>query len=310
MAENLPEIGAIYKSEEFVVETENITKKFRGKVAVDSVNMRVKKGEIYGLIGKNGAGKTTLMRLILGLCNPDFGTVKLFGSYDAIEGRKRIGSLIEAPGLYRGCSARENLKRFSMLYGASEKEIDSLLTLVGLDGVGDKKAGQFSLGMRQRLGIAVAMLNDPEVLILDEPINGLDPAGIKEIRDLFIRLAEMGKTLIISSHLLDELAKIATVFGIIDNGKLVEEVTSSELEERCAKFIKIATSDNEKAFSILKDFKNDLKISIKEDGIYIYSHYEEGAEFNEKLVLSGIKVYEINRVNNNLEDYFIERIGK
>ena len=174
--------------EEYVIETKNIFKRYRNKFAVNDVSVHVKRGDIYGLIGKNGAGKTTLMKLILGLANPTKGEVYLFGGTDLDGARKRIGSLIEDPGLYRGCTAYENMLRFSILYGADKNEINDLLKLVGLDDTGNKKAGAFSLGMKQRLGIAIALLSHPEVLVLDEPINGLDPAGIKEIRDIILNL--------------------------------------------------------------------------------------------------------------------------
>ena len=164
---------------EYVIETKNLTKTFPNKLAVDHVNMHVKRGDIYGFIGKNGAGKTTTMKLILGLINPSEGEITLFGSKDLNKQRGKLGSLIEAPGLYKNATAYENMKRFSIIYGGNDKEIKEILNLVGLGNVGNRKAGNFSLGMRQRLGIAISLLGNPEVLILDEPINGLDPAGIK-----------------------------------------------------------------------------------------------------------------------------------
>ncbi len=205
--------------QEYVIETCGIFKRYRNRFAVNNVSIHVKRGDIYGLIGKNGAGKTTLMKLILGLANPTMGGVKLFGDTKLDAARKRIGSLIEDPGLYKGCTAYENMLRFSILYGADKNEIPVLLKLVGLDDTGNKKAGAFSLGMKQRLGIAIALLSHPEVPILDEPINGLDPAGIKEIRDIILNLnREHGVTFIISSHLLDELSKIVTRYGIVNDG--------------------------------------------------------------------------------------------
>ncbi|MDE7379591.1 MAG: ATP-binding cassette domain-containing protein, partial [Clostridia bacterium] len=202
--------------EEYIIETKNISKQYKSQFAVNNVSIHVKRGDIYGLIGKNGAGKTTLMKLLLGLANPTNGEVVLFGDTKLEEARKKIGSLIEDPGLYKNCTAYENMLRFSILYGADKGEIAGLLNLVGLGDTGNKKAGAFSLGMKQRLGIAIALLAHPEVLILDEPINGLDPAGIKEIRDLILQLnKERGVTFILSSHLLDELAKVVTCYGII-----------------------------------------------------------------------------------------------
>lgn len=209
---------------EYVIETQNLVKQFKTKLAVNDVSIHVKRGDIYGLIGKNGAGKTSLMKLILGLTNPTQGKIFLFGNENLNGGRKKIGSLIEAPGLYKNCTAYENMLRFATLYGANQKEIKPLLQRVGLENTGAKKAGEFSLGMRQRLGIAIALLGKPEILILDEPINGLDPAGIKEIRDIIIGLNQEGVTFIISSHLLDELAKVVTNYGIIADGSLIEEI--------------------------------------------------------------------------------------
>lgn len=293
---------------EYVIETENIVKTYKSKRAVDNVNIHIRRGDIYGLIGKNGAGKTTLMKVILGLARPTDGKVKLFGSYNVNAGRKRIGSLIEAPGLFRGCSAYENMKRFAMLYGTDEKQIAPLLELVGLADTGKKKAGQFSLGMKQRLGIAIALLGDPEVLILDEPINGLDPAGIKEMRDLFLSLAAKGVTLMISSHLLDELAKVVTVYGIINDGKLVEEITVEELESRCATYVKFVTSDNEKAFGLMSE-QSGFKGEIKGDAIYMYSDPEKSGKMNALLVSNGIEIYEMDKTNGGAEDYFIGRLG-
>ena len=293
---------------EYVIETENLVKAYKSKRAVDCVSVHVKRGDIYGLIGRNGAGKTTLMKLILGLARPQSGAIKLFGGYDVNAGRKRIGSLIEAPGLYRGCTAYENMKRFAMLYGADANSINSLLQFVGLGDVGNKKAGHFSLGMKQRLGIAIALLGNPEVLVLDEPINGLDPAGIKEMRDLFLELARSGVTLMISSHILDELAKVVTVYGIINDGKLVEEVTVKELEQRCGRYVKFVTGDNQRAFAVLSGVAGFVG-EIRADGVYMYSDPESTGRLNALLVSNGIDVFGIERVNYGLEDYFIERIG-
>ena len=177
---------------ETVLRTTGLTKRFKEKVAVNKVNMTIEKGEIYGFIGKNGAGKTTMMKLILGLCFADEGKIELFDGQQLDKMRRRIGSLIEAPGLYKNCTAYENMKRFSLLSGGTDKEIKEYLYLVGLGNTGNKRAGEFSLGMKQRLGIAIALLGKPEFLVLDEPINGLDPEGIKEIRDIILMLHREG----------------------------------------------------------------------------------------------------------------------
>ena len=209
---------------EYVLRTQNLTKQFGEKTAVKNVSMQIKKGEIYGFIGKNGAGKTTLMRLVLGAAMPTGGSIELFGGEESVnETRHRIGALLEYPCIYKNCTALENLRRFAILTGADTDELEDILDLVGLKGVGRKKAGQFSLGMKQRLAIGIALLGHPEFLVLDEPINGLDPAGIKEIRDVILALNQKkGVTFLVSSHLLDELSKIVTTYGIIKDGVLIE----------------------------------------------------------------------------------------
>jgi len=295
---------------EYVIETQNLVKQFKTKIAVNDVSLHVKRGDIYGLIGKNGAGKTSLMKLILGLTNPTQGKIFLFGNENLNVGRKKIGSLIEAPGLYKSCTAYENMLRFATLYGASQKEIKPILERVGLGNTGAKKAGEFSLGMRQRLGIAIALLGKPEILILDEPINGLDPAGIKEIRDIIIELNQEGVTFIISSHLLDELAKVVTNYGIIADGFLIEEITSKELNARCCKFVKIATNNNATALALLKEKAPDLQAEIKADGIYLSNYLKNTATMNKYLIGKGLSVSEIALSESGFEEYFIERLGR
>lgn len=296
---------------DYIIETKNLSKKFSNKVAVDKVNMHIKRGDIYGFIGKNGAGKTTAMKMILGLLNPSEGEITLFGSNDLNKERQKIGSLIESPGLYKNCTAYENLKRFSLIYGGNDEEIKDILALIGLSDTGNKKAGRFSLGMKQRLGIGIALLGNPELLVLDEPINGLDPAGIKEIRDLIMKLnKERGVTILISSHILDELAKITTTYGIINDGRLIEEVSSEQLEENCKKNLTITVSDVDKSIELLK--ANDLlgEYEVKENSIILYSHFENAGLINTTLVTNGITVSELANKEVSLEDYFIERLGK
>lgn len=294
-----------------VIETNRLTKKFPNKIAVNQACIHVEQRDIYGLIGKNGAGKTTAMRMILGSLFPSDGEILLFGNRDLKKERRRIGSLIEAPGLYKNCSAFENMKRFSILYGGSDQDINEILDLVGLGNVGKKKAGQFSLGMKQRLGIAIALLGNPELLVLDEPINGLDPAGIKEVRDLILKLnQEKGVTFLISSHLLDELGKIATRYGIINNGELVDEISAEELQERCKTCLTIIVNDPDKAKEILEKAKLLDNYKLQERKFFIYSHLEDPSIFNELLVKGGVKVEQLSFSDNAFEDYFIERLGK
>lgn len=295
---------------DYVIETQNLVKQYKTKLAVNDVSVHVKRGDIYGLIGKNGAGKTSLMKLILGLTTPAKGKILLFGNENLNEGRKKIGSLIEAPGLYKNCTAYENMARFSLLYGADRAQIKPILERVGLGNAGVKKAGEFSLGMRQRLGIAIALLGRPEILILDEPINGLDPAGIKEIRDIIIGLNSEGVTFIISSHLLDELAKVVTNYGIIADGSLVEEITAKELNERCRKYVKIKSGDNIKAMALLKEKLPDLSAEIRSDGLFLANYLDRTAGMNKYLIEKGIAVSEITLFESGFEEYFIERLGR
>lgn len=294
---------------EYVIETQSLTKKYGAKTAVKEACVHVKKGDIYGLIGKNGAGKTTLMKLILGLARPHGGTMQLFGDGDLDKARKRIGSLIEAPALYKNETAFENMKRFAILAPTSDDEIKRLLDFVGLGNTGSKKVGAFSLGMKQRLGLAVALLGAPEMLILDEPINGLDPAGIKEIRNLIVELNEKGITFMISSHILDELGKIATNYGIMNEGVL-EEISAEELKEKCRTMLKIVVGDAFKAADVIKETFPELIFSIDGSAIHIQNFTGDVSVINKALVNADIDVYELKSEGLEFEDYFIERLGK
>lgn len=298
------------QTRELVIETQALSKRFPNKLAVNAMDMHVAKGAIYGLIGKNGAGKTTAMKMILGIIPATSGEVALFGSKDLKSQRTRIGSLIENPGIYKNCTAFENMKRFSMIAGGTDEEIRSLLAFVGLGNVGSKKAGDFSLGMKQRLGIAIALLGNPELLVLDEPINGLDPAGIKEIRDLILKLnGERGVTFLISSHLLDELGKIATDYGIINDGKLVEEISAGELAERCRDGVRVIADDLEKAAAILSQ-NGFTDYVIKKKSLLLHEGVDRSADINELLVKNGVRVSELYVHNNGFEEYFIKRLGR
>lgn len=306
----------LYQRKEFfgnmdcIIETKNLVKRYGHNNAVDNVSIHVKKGAIYGLIGKNGAGKTTLMKLILGLSRSNSGEISLFGSNsDLDEKRRNIGSLIEEPALYKSETALENLRRFAILVPTSEEDLHKLLELVGLQDAGNKKAGKFSLGMRQRLGIAIALLGKPQLLVLDEPINGLDPAGIKEIRDIILELNSRGITFLISSHLLDELGKIATVYGIMSDGKLTEEITAEELNERCRTFLSVKTDDSEKAAQALLDWQPGLRVETDGSSVHITSEVEDTSEIIITLVNAGVRVYEMRNESIGLEDFFIERLG-
>ncbi len=295
---------------EYVIETQNLVKQYKTKSAVNDVSIQVARGEIYGLIGKNGAGKTTLMRLLVGLATPTSGKVLLFGKENNLVDRAKIGTLIESPALIKNCSAYENMLRFSIICGADKNQIQSILQLVGLSNTGNKRVSQFSLGMKQRLGLAIALLANPEVLILDEPINGLDPAGIKEIRDIILELNAKGVTFIISSHLLDELAKVVTRYGILAEGNLVEEITADELQAKVCQKAKIVCNDANRALALLKANFPDIQAQIVNDGIVISSHVDKRGEINAMLIKSGINVTELKLSKKGLENFFLERLGQ
>lgn len=297
---------------DYVLRTQCLTKQFGEKTAVKNVSMQIKKGEIYGFIGKNGAGKTTLMRLILGAAMPTGGSIELFGGKkNENEARHRIGALLEYPCIYKNCTALENLRRFAILTGADADELEDILELVGLKGVGRKKAGQFSLGMKQRLAIGIALLGHPEFLVLDEPINGLDPAGIKEIRDVILTLNQKkGVTFLVSSHLLDELSKIVTTYGIINDGVLIEQITAQELEVRCRHHLKLRVNNIPKATALLSCIVKPEAIKVQDDCICMYDKLDQSDRINRLLVRHGIRVSELSVQTSSLEEYFLERMGK
>ena len=294
---------------DIILKTNNLTKKYGHNIAVNNVNMTISKGEIYGFIGKNGAGKTTFMKMVLSLTYPTSGSIELFNGEKSKDALKKVGSLIESPGLYKGATAYENMYRFSIIYGGREK-INELLELVGLSKVGKKKVKDFSLGMKQRLGIAISLLGDPEFLVLDEPINGLDPAGIKEIRDVILKInKKKGTTFLISSHLLDELSKVVTKYGIIDNGCLIEEVSKEELINRCQNKLVVTTKDSKKAKKVLSEIINPDNIIINGNDIEILSNIDKGEEINKLLCKNNIYASKICPTLDSLEDYFIRKIG-
>ena len=234
---------------EYVLETQALTKRYRDFTALQNLNMRVPKGAIYGIVGRNGAGKTTLIRLICGLQSPTDGEYRLYGvrNTDAriAKNRRRMGAVVEAPAIYQDMTATENIRQQYRILGAPcDDGIDALLDLVGLSDTGKKRARHFSLGMRQRLGVAVALAGNPDFLVLDEPINGLDPQGIIEMRELILKLnRERGVTVLISSHILDELSRLATHYGFIDGGRMLQEISAEALEAKCRKCVRMEVSD-------------------------------------------------------------------
>ncbi len=298
-----------------ILKTYNITKKYGNQIAVNNVNMTIKKGEIYGFIGQNGAGKTTLIRLITGLIHKTNGDIELLGASSENElnkARTMVGSLIETPSFYNNMTARENLevsRRIRNIPG--NKCVDEVLELVGLKNIEKKKVKNFSLGMKQRLGIANAIMGNPRLLILDEPINGLDPMGIVEIRELLKKInKEKDMTILISSHILSELSELATTYGIISNGKLIEEITSQELKEKCRKYIDLKVDDTSRAVIILerKLGIDDYQV-LSNKKIKIFSNLDNVGEVNSILSNSGIIVESIGVKGENLEEYFMNVIG-
>lgn len=297
--------------EQYILKTDKLTKIFGSHKASDSISINVRKGAIYGLIGRNGAGKTTLMKMITGLSNPTSGSysVKEYSGTELKNARRFVGSLIEAPGLYPDMTAFQNLKCKCLQCGIKDDErIMEVLSLVGLSGTGKKKTAKFSYGMKQRLGIAMSLIDRPELLVLDEPLNGLDPQGIHEFREMLLNLNQNGITLIISSHILDELAKIATDYGIIHKGRLVEETTAEELLARCESKVIIRTSGSEKAANIL-DRTSIRNFTVHDGTIEIHGHIDETGRINSALVSAGIVVDEIYVKSESLEDHYLRLTG-
>lgn len=298
---------------EYVIETENLTKKYKDKTVVNNINMKVEKGKIYGLLGKNGAGKTTTMRMLLNMATKTSGKIMLFGNIPDNSTYRKIGSIIETPGFYENLTAEENLKIISKIRGNYSKEnIDEILTSVSLDD-NNKKYRDFSLGMKQRLGIAAAIMHNPELLILDEPINGLDPIGIKKIRHLLKRLSrENATTILISSHILSEIENLADIIGVMDNGQLITELTKDELNSQLNKRVIFEVSDPKKSERILEriGLHKGRDYKTKEpDTIYLYSNLDLRDRINEIFVKNGIKVKGIIPCEENLEEYFTRIIN-
>ena len=297
---------------EYIIETKNLSKIYYNNTVVDSINMHVEKGKIYGLLGKNGAGKTTTMCMLLNLAYPTSGEIYLFGKNSkkyTKEIYSNIGSIIETPGFYENLTAYENLKIISKLRkDFYPQNINLVLEMVNLENSKSKKFKDFSLGMKQRLGIAAAIMHNPELLILDEPINGLDPFGIKEIRALLKRLShEYGITILISSHILSEIENIADVIAIMDKGILIEEIPKEELHNRLNKFVEFEVSDDYMAVELLEKIglKANKDFTITKEGIiHLYSNLEMRDKINALFVSAGIDVKKVNLCEENLEDFF------
>ncbi len=297
----------------YLLKTKSLTKEYERHKAVDQVSIHIRQGDIYGLIGRNGAGKTTLLKMISGLAAPSQGEFSLFGKSgkDAYQYLSRVGTLIEAPGIYPNMTAAQNLKIKCLAMGVRKKNvIQELLETVGLEKSGKKKVKNFSLGMKQRLGIALALVGGPDLVILDEPINGLDPQGIAEVRETLSRLnQERNITLIISSHILEELSKIATHYGIIHDGALLQELTREELLARCSERIELKTSDTRQACVVLDQMGISQYKVVDADTIHVFDRLNDGGEITMELAKHHIQTMGITVKNEALEDYYLNLTG-
>lgn len=301
---------------DYVVKTTGLTKKNRGKNLVSNINLHIHKGEIYGFLGQNGAGKTTIMKMLTGITNPSNGEIELFGQRLTERSKsvlKRVGSIIEYPIFFEHLTAMENMKIHCEYLGYyDDKGMKQALDLVHLKGIEDKYVKEFSLGMKQRLGIARAIITKPELIILDEPTNGLDPIGIKDTRDLILMLnKEYGITFIISSHILGEMEQVVDRIGVIDNGRLLNEVTLEDIRKQRTDYIELVTTDVQKTLYLLE---NELHISnmkiIQGNRIRIYDLTHSQIDISKFLILHEIGIEEIQKHTSSLEDYFYEQINE
>lgn len=298
---------------ELLLQTMGLTKQFGHQKAVDHIDIHIKRGAIYGFIGRNGAGKTTFLKMICGLSSPTCGKIEMFGysGRELNQIRSRVGCLIEAPGLYGNMTAYDNLKIKCKLFGIKKPGyIEDILKTVGLEDAGKKKTRNFSLGMKQRLGIGLALVGEPDLLVLDEPINGLDPQGIAEVRDTILKLREeRNMTIIISSHILEELSKIATDYGIIHNGSLLQELTREELMKRCSERIEVTLDQPKQALPILDDMGFTNYQVVDKEHIQIFERLNDSAKLNMALAKAGIAVKGMSITSEELETYFLNLTG-
>lgn len=298
---------------EYVLTTEALCKYYKHFKALNGLTMHVPKGAIYGIVGKNGAGKTTLIRLLCGLQEPTKGSFCLYGVQNNHKGiqkaRRRIGAVVETPSIYLNMTAEENIKEQYRVLGLPSFEgIKELLDLVGIGDTGEKKAKNFSLGMRQRLGIAIALCGDPDFLVLDEPVNGLDPQGIIEMRELILKLnRERQITVLISSHILDELSRLATHYGFIDNGQIVKEISAPELEAACRKCLRMEVTDLRVFAQVCDSLKLEYQI-VSDAMVDIYGKVRI-TEFVLALAKGGCEVLSVDERDESLESYYVSLIG-
>lgn len=296
-----------------VIETNNLTKKYKDQYALRDCSIKVEKGDIYGIVGKNGAGKSTLLKLISGITLPTSGDIKLFDKDNLDSQRKKMAAIVENPTLFGDLSAKENLEYFRIQRGIPDKKkVDEALELVDLGNVGKKQVKKFSVGMKQRLALALALMSNPEILILDEPTSGIDPAGIVQIRRLLQKLAkENGVTILISSHILAELANLATKIVIIDKGEIKEELSLEDLYEKSSEYLDLKTDNPEKTAAILEEtFKlRDYEV-LPEGEIRVKGQVDNVQEIVKKLVGENIGVSKVLREHKTLEDYYIDLTGE
>ena len=297
---------------EYVMELEGLTKTFGKKTAVDNFSLKIEKGHICGLIGPNGAGKTTIMRMMAALTEPDSGEMKFFGSTNLDEARSRMSFIIEEPYMEHSMTARENMQYLRFIRGvADESRIDMLLDFVGLKDVGKKKVGKFSLGMRQRLGIAMSLLAKTEIMVLDEPINGLDPEGIIDVRKMLLKLTEEEKiTILISSHILKELSELCTDYAIVNHGKLIEKLSHEELLLKTKTFIGLRTNDIGRTCTVLEGSLGIRNYKVSpENEIMIYERLEDLERISSIVTQNNLTITKINVEGESLEDYYIGKVG-
>lgn len=301
---------------EVVVRTKNLTKRYKNLTAVDSVNLEVSKGEIYGLVGKNGAGKTTLLRMLSGLTIPNSGVIEIFNQTSKAglnTARMKSGTMIGTPNFFPYFTPKKNLEYYRIQWGIVERKVvDEVLELVGLEDVKDKLFKNLSLGMKQRLGLALAIMGNPDLLILDEPTNGVDPEGILQFREILKKLSrDRNVTIIIASHILAELDQLADTYGIIHNGKLLVQIESKELEKKYKEYLVIKTKDTAKSTVVLENQLNTTNYVILNDNeIRLYEHVDNPEKVNELLVKNGIQISTITKSSMTIEKYFIEMTGR
>jgi ABC-2 type transport system ATP-binding protein len=306
-----------------VVRTSGLSKKYNERYAVENVSIELQRGQIYGLIGQNGAGKTTLIRMLTGLITPDAGQLELFGQTGPglQKARQRIGSIVETPSLFPGMTAAENLDTQLRLAGMHRikatmefcgiAKVEETLELCGIADTGKKKVRDFSLGMKQRLALALCLITEPELIILDEPINGLDPKGIVENREMLKLLAQEQKiTILVSSHILSELSQFATNYGIIHHGRLIKQIPAKQLQAECRQCVQILTDDMAKAVEILRNEFNVKQYEVASGGeLRVFEQLDQTARMNEAFVRAGVSVRSINVMGQDLEGYFMNLTG-